>query len=113
MGITTDRNDSCIYEIDPETNMQKCYLVLPDGQRKELVLPVRRTYRHLKCNTNTTMGSAIAETYAANPQFYTGTYCVHCKNHFPVGKYGEFVWTDCDSQGDGTLVGTVNEKPEF
>lgn len=99
MGITTDRNDPCLYEID-ENGMQHCYLVLPDGQRKELVRPIRRTYIHNKCGTVTTMGEAIAETYAADPKFYGATYCVACKDHFPVGETGDFVWED------GTKVGS-------
>lgn len=100
MGITSDRHDGCLHEIDPDTGMQKCYLVLPDGARKDLVRPVRRTYVHSVCGAATTMGQAIAETYAANPSFYGGTYCVECKGHFPVGAQGQFVWDD------GTKVGT-------
>lgn len=100
MSTTTDRHDGCLHEIG-EDGMQKCYLVLPDGQRRDLVRPVRLTYVHLKCGTVTRMGQAIAETYAAQPDFYGGTYCVWCKNHFPVGTDGEFVW-----EGDRTKVGT-------
>lgn len=101
MGITTDRHDGCLHEVDPETGMNKCYLVLPDGQRKHLVRPVRRTYIHLTCGSTTTMGQAIAETYAANPNFYGRTMCVACKGHFPVGAEGEFVW-----DGTNEKVGT-------
>lgn len=100
MGITTDRHDGCLHEIDEETGMQKCYLVLPDGQRKDLVCPVRRTYIHEKCGSTTTMGQALAETYAAQPDFYGATMCVTCRAHFPVGATGEFVWED------GSKVGT-------
>lgn len=111
-GITDNPEDSCIHEVDPATGQNKCYLVLPDGQRKQLVHPVRRTYRHLTCGTTTTMSRPIAETYAARPSFYGRTFCVHCGTHLPVGAYGEFVWTDCDPEGEGTLVGTVNMRPE-
>jgi hypothetical protein len=52
------------------------------------------------CGARTTMGQAIAETYARDPQFYGGTYCAICGTHFPVGEQGEFVWED------GTRVGT-------
>lgn len=45
------------------------------------------------CNTITTMGQAIAETYARNPHFYGATYCVHCQMHLPVD---EFVWEGTD-----------------
>lgn len=41
------------------------------------------------CDTSTTMGQALAETYARDPEFYGATFCVHCNKHFPVE---EFVW---------------------
>lgn len=44
------------------------------------------------CGTLTTMGRALAETYARNPHFYGATYCCGCQMHRPVGKRGEFVW---------------------
>ena len=99
MGLTTDPHDGCLHEILLD-GQQQCYLILPDGQRKNLVRPVRHSYVHQKCGTATTMGQAIAETYAADPSFYGGTFCVHCGNHFPVGANGEFVWDD------DTKVGT-------
>lgn len=52
------------------------------------------------CGTVTTMGISIAETYAKEPNFYSGTFCVGCKTHRPVGEDGEFIWLD------GTRVGT-------
>lgn len=88
--------------IDPATGMQREYLVLSDEERaRGFVRPVRRSYRHLKCGGTTTMGVAIAETYARDPTFYGGTFCARCGTHFPVGPTGEFVW-------DGTTekVGT-------
>jgi len=44
------------------------------------------------CGGVTTMSESIAETYAREPGFYGGTFCAHCREHFPVGKDGEFVW---------------------
>lgn len=44
------------------------------------------------CGGVTTMGLAIAETYAREPTFYGSTMCVGCGKHFPVGASGEFVW---------------------
>ena len=44
------------------------------------------------CGATTTMGLAIAETYARDPSFYGGTFCIRCGTHFPVGALGEFVW---------------------
>lgn len=100
-GVTDDRNDPGLANVDPETGMQESYLVLSDAERaRGFVRPVRRTYVHEKCGTATTMGQAIAETYARDPHFYGGTYCVACHGHFPVGAAGEFVWDD------GSKVGT-------
>lgn len=77
-------------EIEPDTGMQKGYVVLSAEERaKGFVRPVRYTYRHSKCNTTTTMGAALAETYARDPKFYSGTFCCCCKAHFPLN---EFTW---------------------
>jgi hypothetical protein len=38
------------------------------------------------------MSQTLAETYARQPDFYSGTFCVCCGSHFPVGADGEFVW---------------------
>lgn len=89
-------------EIDPRTGMQKAYVVLSDEERaKGFIRPVRQSYVHQKCGVVTTMGRALAETYARDPAFYSGTFCCGCGAHFPVGEAGEFVW-------DGTTekVGT-------
>lgn len=45
------------------------------------------------CGTTTTMGKAIAETYARDPKFYGRTFCVTCNKHLPVD---EFVWDGTD-----------------
>lgn len=101
-GVTDDRNDPGLKNIDPNTNMQDKYLVLSDEElAKGFVEPVRMSYVHLKCGATTKMGIAIAETYARNPEFYGGTYCCWCRNHFPVGEDGEFVWS-----GTNQKVGT-------
>lgn len=41
------------------------------------------------CGGVTTMARALAETYARDPRFYGGTFCVHCRQHYPVDQ---FVW---------------------
>jgi hypothetical protein len=88
-------------EIEPATGMQKSYVILSSVERaKGLVRPVRDTYRHTVCRQTTRMSHSIAETYARDPSFYTGTYCSNCCGHYPVGESGEFVWLD------GTKVGT-------
>lgn len=50
------------------------------------------------CGTVTTMALALAETYARDPGFYSGTFCANCKAHFPVGEKGEFVWEGTDER---------------
>lgn len=84
-----------------QNGQQQDYVVLADEERaKGFVRPVRRTYVHEKCGGATTMGQTLAETYARQPDFYSGTFCVGCGKHFPVGADGEFVWDD------GSKVGT-------
>ena len=45
------------------------------------------------CGGTTTMGDALSETYARNPNFYGATYCTYCRKHLPVS---EFVWAGTD-----------------
>jgi len=80
-------------EINPATGQQRGYVVLSEEERaKGFVRPVRRSYVHEKCGVKTTMGQALAETYAHDPYFYSWTFCCGCGAHFPVGEDGEFVW---------------------
>lgn len=51
------------------------------------------------CGTSTSMGRALAETYAREPGFYGATFCCTCQGHFPVGSDGEFVWEDGERVG--------------
>jgi len=96
MSTTNDRNDPRLSNIGPD-GMQEVYLVLSDEERdKGFVRPLRRSYIHLTCGAITTMGLPIAETYARDPHFYGGTYCARCRDHFPVGENGEFVWDGTD-----------------
>lgn len=102
-GTTSDRSDPRLTRGVDETprDQAEAYLVLSKEERAAGFLrPVRRTYRHLTCGTETTMGRDIAETYARQPDFYGATYCVACRMHRPVGAEGEFVWLD------GSKVGT-------
>ncbi len=85
-----------------EDGQQEGYVVLAEEERaKGFVRPVRRTYVHEKCGAATTMSLSIAETYARDPFFYSGTFCVACGTHFPVGAHGGFVWA-----GTSEKVGT-------
>lgn len=97
MGLTTDPNDPGLRKTR-EDGQQETYLVLSAEERaKGFIRPLRRTYTHGTCGVATTMAIALAETYSRNPYYYSGTYCVGCKTHFPVN---EFLWDD------GFVVGT-------
>lgn len=79
-------------EIEVSTGMQKAYVVLNAAERaKGYMKPYRDSYRHETCGTVTKMGTAIAETYARAPSFYTGTFCHCCRTHRPLN---EFRWLD-------------------
>lgn len=102
MSLTSDPEDPGLNVTGPN-GMQQSYLVLSEEERaKGFVRPVRRSYIHLKCGAMTVMAEALAETYARDPHFYGGTYCSHCKDHFRVGAYGEFVWADDTNEKVGT-----------
>lgn len=46
------------------------------------------------CGAVTTMGLAIAETFARDLNYYSHTMCCNCGKHLPVGEHGEFIWLD-------------------
>lgn len=100
--LTTDPTDPRLtHGTDSQPVAQAAaYLVLSEEERaKGFVRPYRDTYRHVPtCDGVTTMGVALSETYARNPNFYGATYCVRCQRHRPVY---EFVWT-----ADGQAVGS-------
>lgn len=108
MSLTDDPNDPRLTRGADETPVPQApaYLVLSDEERaKGFVRPVRRSYVHDRvggehgaCGATTTMAQAIAETYAAQPDYYGSTYCTGCGMHRPVA---EFAWTM-----DGTRVGS-------
>lgn len=86
-------------KIDPDTGQQQAYVVLsPEERAKGFVRPLRNSYVHTVCGHVTRIGDAIAETYARNPTFYSGTFCVGCRAHFPLSQ---FVW-----YGSSEVVGS-------
>jgi hypothetical protein len=86
--------------------LQKGYVVLSEDERKRgFIRPFRDAYRHLNCGRITTMSRPLAETYARDPEFYSGTFCSTCRTHFPVGADGEFTWYEMDGT-EGPKVGT-------
>lgn len=111
--MTIDRNDPKLREHHTDgllKGQQKDYLVLSEEERaKGFVRPVCRSYKHLACGAITTMGTAIAETYARNPKFYSGTFCCGCGSHFDLGPPWNpaFLWTS-----DDTPVGSLAAEAE-
>lgn len=81
-------------EINPYNGQQLAYVVLSEEERKKgFVRPLRYKYVHIHCGGTTEMSDAIAETYARDPKFYTGTFCAKCKEHYSLN---EFVWKGTD-----------------
>lgn len=79
-------------EINPVTGQQRGYVVLsPEERAKGFVKPYRDSYVHDRCGVNTKMGRALAETYARDVRFYSGTFCTGCGAHFPLNQ---FHWDD-------------------
>jgi hypothetical protein len=111
VSLTSDPADPRLSH-GPDTSpvpMSEAYLVLSAEERaKGFIRPVRRSYRHQdpECGSVTTMGQALAETYAREPGFYGSTYCVRCRMHRPVGAQGEFTWMTPGGQDTTELVGT-------
>lgn len=101
-GITNDRNDPGLKKIE-STGQQEKYLVLSEEERaKGFIRPVRESYKHIVCDGVTTMSQDIAETYARNPSFYGGTFCMACSKHFDLVKDGkrQFLWNDESGVGE-------------
>jgi hypothetical protein len=115
MSITTNRDDPGLQNIvteGPRKGQQEAYLVLSEEERaKGFVMPVQQSYRHIKCGTDTRMGLAIAETYARDPKFYGGTFCVYCGTHYPLrsAEGPQFFWVEPDGSR-GCPVGSSPEE---
>src|SRR5579864_7944859 len=61
-------------ELEPN-GQQRDYIILSAAERaRGFVKPVRRSYVHLKCGVVTTMSLSLAETYARDSGFYSGTF---------------------------------------
>jgi hypothetical protein len=97
--LTDNPNDPRLTHGSDETPVPQAaaYLVLSEEERaKGFVRPLRFEYVHQACGGHTTMSQALAETYARQPTFYGGTYCVRCQMHRPVA---EFRWLDGEVVG--------------
>jgi hypothetical protein len=105
--LTTDRNHPDLKRgaDDKPVEQSPVYLVLSEEElSKGYVKPLRLSYRHLNCNTVTTMNETIAATYARDPWFYGATYCCNCMKHRPLN---EFVW-----EPDGESMNPVQWSDE-
>jgi hypothetical protein len=89
--------DSSHKAIRPDGQQQGYIVLTPEERAKGFVQAVRNSYIHQKCGVVTRMGGSLAETYARNPWFYSGTFCVGCSTHFPLD---EFVWDGTDESLD-------------
>jgi hypothetical protein len=99
VGLTSDRDNPGLKKILPN-GQQETYLVLSDEERKKgFVMPVYRSYVHLKCGERTSMGLTLCETYARNPEFYGGTFCCACGKHFPLFDLQMLPCRSCDGRG--------------
>lgn len=101
--LTDDPSDPGLtHGVDPEGSrvpQAAAYLVLSAEERgRGFVRPLRRSYRHVECDSVTTMSGPLAETYARVPGFYGATYCATCARHAPVS---EFRW-----EGTTEVVGS-------
>lgn len=76
-------------KLRPDGQQEGYVCLTPDERAKGFIQPVRNKYIHNKCGVVTRMGHALAETYARDPWFYSGTFCCGCGTHFPLD---EFVW---------------------
>lgn len=96
MSLTTDFDHPGLQfgtDVTP-SKMASVYLVLSrDEIRKGYLKPLRVSYIHI-CGSETTMNPEIAQTYARDPWFYGGNYCVNCRMHRPLN---EFKWPDGES----------------
>lgn len=50
------------------------------------------------CGGETIVSSIAAVAYTRSPRAYGTTFCSHCRNHFPIGITGAFVWTGTDER---------------
>ena len=93
MSIVTDPADPRIKRGPADEKpvpQNEVYLAMSeDDLAKGYLKPYRRSYKHGVCGQVTSMPEQCARTYAANPWFYSGTYCYACQKHRPLG---EFTW---------------------
>ena len=98
-------NASAPAPVDPKTGQHGAYWVLSEEERaKGFVRPYRNKYRHLKCGSETSMSTDIAQTYARDPKYYGATFCCCCGGHFGLKDHTKddawaFEWMDGEPVG--------------
>jgi hypothetical protein len=95
--VPADRSHTTL---KPNGQQQEYVVLTPEERAKGFVKTVRHSYVHTRCHTSTHMGQSIAETYARDPHFYSGTFCVGCGAHFPLK---EFTWEPDGESMDPSL----------
>ena len=91
-GPTRDLTDE-----EQELHSGRGYVLFEEYPDDDNVTGRYWTQRQLEsgCGAVTTMALPLAETYARDPGFYGGTFCVNCAMHLPVE---EFVWEGTDER---------------
>ncbi len=75
-----------------------CFEAYPESERPSLGRYWTQAELDSGCGQTTTMARALAETYAREPGFYSGTFCATCRAHYPVGPDGQFVWAGTEER---------------
>lgn len=80
---------------------RQVWVLNADDLRQGFVRPLRLAYVHTRCQQTTRINKTLARVWARNPTHYHEAFCAHCRQTFPVGRSGEFVW-----KGSNERVGT-------
>src|SRR5262249_23657813 len=86
--------------VSPFGGIPHGYPTLPCQARKKAS---RILYKHTKCGGVTKMPDDMAETVEADPGFYSDLYCSQCRDYYPCGEDGEFVWLSNQGMKVGSL----------
>jgi hypothetical protein len=57
---------------------------------------VKTKYTHIACGYTSSLRTGTARLMASSPNLYNCLRCHNCKDHFPVGRYGDFIWEGTD-----------------
>lgn len=57
---------------------------------------IRYNYTHTICGHTSSLRTGTAKLLYSNPSLYNCLKCHNCDDHFPIGKYGDFVWEGTD-----------------